>query len=365
MPGSSDFRHDIALSLWDFNIVRTPSLYTPLSLDAYFKYHNEQADLFVHDTGQHVFVRTHQHVVEISKIVKDDIDYNDALEKVRLQTFPNKGQNQGKALTASLDLVVRLLLMVEVGSIPNGFSGNSPWIWNQGKLSQFLLTRFAPRMTSSQEWVKLGRVFTARNIERIAGIKIKWTNNLADHLRLFDSEEGEMVVNIFHHASFLMMLQNRYVIQRCRYYQDIIRLILCSSSTQHGAGNLFPTGLVEETLRTLRLLLPRSEKAGVAWYKAIAIKNHLDLNACLCPHLRVEDRQIDRFDFWRERLIILKQAFDEAEPNSWSQWWHDKRRGVHRYPLLLAAAALLLTLILGVIQVIEGGLQVYTAFQAT
>jgi hypothetical protein len=110
------------------------------------------------------------------------------------------------------------------------------------------------------------------------------------------------------------------------------------------------------------LLFPRSDKAGVAWYEKIAIKNGLDLNACLCPHLRAEDRQIDRFDFWRDRLIILKQAFDEAEPNSWSQWWHDKRRGVHRYPLLLAASALILTLILGVIQVIEGALQVYKAF---
>lgn len=93
--------------------------------------------------------------------------------------------------------------------------------------------------------------------------------------------------------------------------------------------------------------------------------HHLDLNACMCPQLRAEDRQINKFEFWRERLCILKQAFDEAEPNSWSQWWHDKRRGVNRYPLLLAAAALLLTLILGLIQVIEGALQVYKAFSPT
>ncbi len=61
--------------------------------------------------------------------------------------------------------------------------------------------------------------------------------------------------------------------------------------------------------------------------------------------------------------MLLKQAFDEAEPNSWSQWWHDKRKGVYRYPLLLAAVALLLTFIVGVIQCIEGGLQVYKAFK--
>jgi len=200
----------VALRLWDFNIDRTPSPYTPLSLDAYFRYQNEQADLFMHDTGQHVLVRTHQHAVEISQILKNDVDHSQALERIRLQTFQNKGLIQDKALNASLDLVIRLLFMIEVGNIPNGFSRNSPWVWNEGKLSQFLSTRFALHPTSSQEWVRLGRVFTARNIERIAGIRIKWTNNLADHLRLFDSEEGELVVNIFHHASFLIMLQKRY-----------------------------------------------------------------------------------------------------------------------------------------------------------
>jgi len=120
--------------------------------------------------------------------------------------------------------------------------------------------------------------------------------------------------------------------------------------------------LIEETLRTLALLFPRSDKAAAAWYRKIAIAKHLDTNACLCPHLRTGGRQIDEFYYWRERLVLLKQAFDDAEPNSWAQWWHDKRRGVHRYPLLLAAAALFLTLILSLVQVIEGGLQVYKAF---
>ncbi len=217
MPGNAQFRREIALKLWDFDIDKTPSPYDSLYLDAYFRYHNEQADLFMHDTGQHVFVRTHQHIVGISQILKKDLDHSQMLEKLLLESTQINDQNQDKVLKTSLNLVVRLLLMVEVGSIPNGFSGNSPCVWSHGNLSQFLMARFAPRSTTPQEWVRLGRVFTARNIERIAGIKIRWTNNLADHLRLFDSEEGELVVNIFHHASFLVMLQNRYA----RYHQRV------------------------------------------------------------------------------------------------------------------------------------------------
>lgn len=88
----------------------------------------------------------------------------------------------------------------------------------------------------------------------------------------------------------------------------------------------------------------------------------LDINACRCGQLRAEDRQIDEFKYWRDRLVILKQVFDEAEPTSWSQWWYDRRKGMQRYPFLIAAAALALTLVIGLVQCIEGGLQVYKTF---
>ena len=54
--------------------------------------------------------------------------------------------------------------------------------------------------------VKLERLFNARTIERIAGIKITWTSNLADHLRLLDDDTG---VVIFHNA-FLKKMESRY-----------------------------------------------------------------------------------------------------------------------------------------------------------
>jgi hypothetical protein len=65
-----------------------------------------------------------------------------------------------------------------------------------------------PFHTSSSrlyEWIRLGKVFTARNLERVTGTRIIWTDSLADHLWLVDSDEDEVAANIFHHASFLMM----------------------------------------------------------------------------------------------------------------------------------------------------------------
>jgi len=209
-PGSPQFRRDIALRLWGFDISQTLLPFTSIDLEAYVRYQTQQADLFMHDTGQHVLIRTHQHVSDITEILRENLDRSQAQEKVRLKNYQNKSHDQdNKALNASLNLAVRLMLMVEIGGVPNGFSGNAPLLWEEGKLSHVLAKHFAPPLTRSQEHVRLGKVFTARNIERIAGIKIRWTGNLADHLRLFDSDDDEMVVNIFHHASFLVMQRKR------------------------------------------------------------------------------------------------------------------------------------------------------------
>ena len=102
------------------------------------------------------------------------------------------------------------------------------------------------------------------------------------------------------------------------------------------------------------------------WYKTqmkeMSPSLYLDPTLLKCGHLRAEDRHIDTFHFWRDRIVILKQVFDDSEPASWSQWWYDKRSGVNRYPLMIAALALVLTAFFGLIQCVEGGLQTYKAW---
>jgi hypothetical protein len=208
-PPTQQFKQKIALSLWNFDIDNPPSPYRPLNLEVYFRYYWQQADYFMHDAVHHVLVRTHHDILKISEIFNQNLDRAEVQEKVCSQVFPGKGAGQDKSLNASINLAVRLLLMVKVGDIPNGFSGYHSLQWDQGTLRQFLADQFAPRAAPLQERVRLEKGFTARNIERIAGIRLKWTDNLADHLRLFDSEDDELVVNIFHHASFLIMQQRK------------------------------------------------------------------------------------------------------------------------------------------------------------
>jgi hypothetical protein len=138
---------------------------------------------------------------------------------------------------------------------------------------------------------------------------------------------------------------------------------------------ILPERLVEETMRTIALLFPQSEfhhlhryrkrDTKQNWYKAL-LKKHdyctIDDRLTLCGNLGAENRQIERFHFWRDRLIILKQAYDDATPKTLSQWWHDRRNGVQWYTFWVAILVLSITTFLGLMQCVLGALQVYKAY---
>jgi hypothetical protein len=80
--------------------------------------------------------------------------------------------------------------------------------------------------------------------------------------------------------------------------------------------------------------------------------------------LRTRQRRLENFVFWRDRLVILKQAFDEAQPKALSQWWYDRRNGVQWYTFWVAILVFVTAIFFGVVQSVEGALQVYLAFEA-
>ena len=82
-----------------------------------------------------------------------------------------------------------------------------------------------------------------------------------------------------------------------------------------------------------------------------------------CGNLQAEDRQIERFYFWRDRLVILKQAYDDATPNTLRQWWCGRRNGVQWYTFWVAILVLIITTFTSLTQCVEGALQVYKAYE--
>lgn len=88
----------------------------------------------------------------------------------------------------------------------------------------------------------------------------------------------------------------------------------------------------------------------------------VDKRLTRCGNLNTSERQVQNFKFWRDRLVVLKQAYDEATPSTLSQWWHDRRNGVQWYTFWVAVLVLTLTIFFGLIQSVEGALQVYKAY---
>lgn len=133
-------------------------------------------------------------------------------------------------------------------------------------------------------------------------------------------------MHIFHHVSFLELQW-----QRCALLWPPSLLVEArepSFTLGDSADTLLPPGVGEETLRTLALLFPTADPQTRGWLLRLPSYDGLDARVAQCRRLKTDDRQIDGFPFWRERLTLLKQVFDEAQPQSLVNWWHDRRNGV-------------------------------------
>ena len=124
---------------------------------------------------------------------------------------------------------------------------------------------------------------------------------------------------------------------------------------------------MEETLRTLSLLLPSGDKKTLRWFrreqKRCVVDELIDGTVIKCHPLTTKNRQIGNFVFWHDRLVMLKQAFDEADPKTVRQWWSDRRKPVQWLNFWFAVALVVgLTIFFGLVQRIEGAIQVYKAY---
>lgn len=128
---------------------------------------------------------------------------NGSQHKISSQLSSTSG-NLDTASIASINLAARIWLSISVGSLSHYVTPGQDYNlwennWEHGKLSKAVHDTLWPKVQSTER-VKLPKVFTAANLETIAGIKVQWTSNLADHLSLRDDDTKVM---LYHQASFL------------------------------------------------------------------------------------------------------------------------------------------------------------------
>jgi hypothetical protein len=210
-----DLKHEITAAFWG----APPELERPrvqshsgsssaaeyCPCDLYFNYCIKQCELLVsHGRDEWCSVKEYEDIFQIAKAIRDGV----AREEIS-QSLPASGLAGTTAQhNRSLDLVARLLVMMEFGDIPHGYS---PWTklqWQKGSLRDFVSQHFSVAEALPPSNVKLERSFNATNLENIGGIKIRWTSSLADHLRLMEDDKGDWVA-VFQHPSWLEY-QKRY-----------------------------------------------------------------------------------------------------------------------------------------------------------
>jgi hypothetical protein len=173
---------------------------------SYFEYYRKAVD----ECSAHSTVMTHEDIVNVVILLKQPNTTGDAIEiTLGKQISDEEVEDSYEVINDSINLALRLLLMMPTGVFastgrPIALSGETKLDWKDGTVSELVNNELSPQ-DSMKENVKLEKIFNARNLERIAGIKIRWTSNLADHLRMRDDDKA---VEIFHYASFLKFHQH-------------------------------------------------------------------------------------------------------------------------------------------------------------
>ena len=165
--------------------------------DLYFEYYSKQCDLIGrHAKGTYSSVETHRDIMEIAQLLQRPLLKEEVWASMSsFLKVASKEQHEN-----SINLVARLLLMIKFGDIPHECGGGRHIEWDHGSLQVFVHKYFSRPPTGGYERIKLEKTFNALNLQRIAGVQIRWTDNLADHLRMMDDDK---TVAVFHHVSFL------------------------------------------------------------------------------------------------------------------------------------------------------------------
>ena len=155
------------------------------------------------ESGAYTTIRQHGDIVAIA----EELEKGFCKEAIKRRLYGLDTQNRTteekeQMAEGSLRLVVRLLSMVDIGPISRNrvpSLTSVSWLDESSELST-ALGQYFDKSSEDPGKFKFDTKFSAYNIERLAGIEILWTNNLADHLRLV---EDSTKLWVFHHTTFL------------------------------------------------------------------------------------------------------------------------------------------------------------------
>jgi hypothetical protein len=153
--------------------------------------------------------------------------------------------------------------------------------WLPNETLREMIDRSVAVRSVQDDSFRLPRSFNARTITKVARINVQWTTRLTSHLEV---SGNDCDVAVFHCGTVLELYRR----------------------SKH--SHIFPDGFLSETHKTMSLLLPMSDTLVRKWLLSEQKQLGLDGSVLTCPYLRASERNIRCFNYYRERLIILKEV---------------------------------------------------------
>lgn len=182
--------------------------------DVYLHYYTAECKRAIeYDHGEYTTIRTHEDVRTIARRLRRGQSKEEIMRLLVQQDTQKRAMDiRTRMAEGSVRLVARLMSMIDIGPLPYGIQGRAALPWDdKGSNLQTILAEYFQKAPPVAGKVKFGCDFTVFNIHRFGGLKIQWTNNLANHLRLMDDDT---TLCIFHHVTFLRH-QDRFVSLSC------------------------------------------------------------------------------------------------------------------------------------------------------
>lgn len=200
VPGGT--RDTIIQTLWPRTVGQLKAY--ELDWNAYFAYYSHQCR-----TLNDVSLKTHQDFLGAALELKTNPNKADLKQALESKAILAHTPVDDDVLENTVILATSLYLMVEVGIPKMSYDGGRALFrWDTSDLKTALHDHYSQPAKLDHLGVRFEPLFKACNFEKVAGIKIDWTSNLIDHLRINEDEEtGAISVAIFSHVSFLQQVE--------------------------------------------------------------------------------------------------------------------------------------------------------------
>jgi hypothetical protein len=358
-PVSSQARLKIVPLMWP----RTPPLgphTDSADWDAFFTFYAKECGKGVsREEGRNLWPRNHNELLQCIHVLRAQPSRDQVRTELQLLMTARSPHDVNRALDGTILFIARLLAMVNIGEPGQQLSTRDKVKWNNVESFPGAVHSHFAVCSNLDPAIVLDSEFTARKIEQVASIGLEWTENLVDHLRLVKLERKVLV---FHHASFLKHMKD---IDRC-----VVNSTLSSHILSSCHSGIFPDGFVQETLDTLRLLFPSNDAKTKRWLedecRSTDDEQKIDLGIRTVGFFKAGDsssRSLQHFQYWGDRLESLHQAAESRTRKRWDVIRTLRNRKDPNWVAAWAAIiAIFLTVFFGLVQSIEGAIQVYKAW---